>query len=256
MALPVVTVASGGLPVVDVTASVPTRGMPITEVASRGMAVTKVGGTLGLPVTYVTADGQVVLPFTTFDPATISNVTLSNGNLTTTHSNTSAGGSRSALTKSAGKIYFEVTVIASHGAGDVLGIATSAVSYATIVAGNPGNYYAIVYRQNGAIYTNGNNSSKTISSLLAGDIVGVAVDLTASLIWFRKAPSGNWNGLAIGSENPATGVGGVALAAAQSYAPVATFGSVATQAGDAFTANFGGSAFSGAVPSGFTAGWG
>ena len=53
MALAVVTVASGGVPVVDVTATTPKLGLPVTE-ALRGIAVTKV--TLpkgGLPVTYV-----------------------------------------------------------------------------------------------------------------------------------------------------------------------------------------------------------
>jgi hypothetical protein len=55
MALPVVTVASGGLPVVDVTATTPTLGVPVTEAAGgRGIAVTKVAaGKPGLAVTYV-----------------------------------------------------------------------------------------------------------------------------------------------------------------------------------------------------------
>lgn len=55
MGLAVVTVASGGLPVVDVTATTPKLGVPVTEAANgKGIAVTKV--TLpkgGLPVTYV-----------------------------------------------------------------------------------------------------------------------------------------------------------------------------------------------------------
>ena len=55
MALAVVTVAAGGLPVVDVTATTPKIGMPVTEATNgRGIAVTKV--TLpkgGLPVTFV-----------------------------------------------------------------------------------------------------------------------------------------------------------------------------------------------------------
>jgi hypothetical protein len=55
MALPVVTVASGGLPVVDVTATTPLLGLPVAEATNgRGLAVTKVvGGKPGLPVTYV-----------------------------------------------------------------------------------------------------------------------------------------------------------------------------------------------------------
>lgn len=56
--MPVVTVASGGMPVVDVTpiASMsPIKyGVPITEAANgMGTAVTKVVGKPGLPVVYV-----------------------------------------------------------------------------------------------------------------------------------------------------------------------------------------------------------
>jgi len=61
MAMAVVTVASGGLPVVDVTATFPNLGRPVTEAASgRGVPVTKVtplaatGMPPGLPVVYVT----------------------------------------------------------------------------------------------------------------------------------------------------------------------------------------------------------
>jgi hypothetical protein len=55
MGLAVVTVASGGIPVVDVTATFPKFGMPVSEAASGyGVPVTKVTAPLpGLPVTYV-----------------------------------------------------------------------------------------------------------------------------------------------------------------------------------------------------------
>ena len=61
MGLAVVTVASGGLPVVDVTAIAPKRGLPVTEAANgRGVAVTKVtGGKPGMPVVYVAATLQL-----------------------------------------------------------------------------------------------------------------------------------------------------------------------------------------------------
>lgn len=53
MSLPVVTVASGGIPVVDVTSTAPRTGLPVTEAANgRGIAVTKVVGKPGLPVVY------------------------------------------------------------------------------------------------------------------------------------------------------------------------------------------------------------
>lgn len=53
MGWPVVTVASGGMPVTDVTATKPLLGRPVTEAANKfGQAVTKVT-VGGLPVTYV-----------------------------------------------------------------------------------------------------------------------------------------------------------------------------------------------------------
>ena len=56
MGLYVVTVASGGMPVVDVTATKPALGMPVTESTSSptkiGMPVTKVASG-GMAVTYV-----------------------------------------------------------------------------------------------------------------------------------------------------------------------------------------------------------
>lgn len=55
MALAVVTVVSGGLPVVDVTATNPKAGLAVTEAATgRGILVTKVTGRPGMPVTYTT----------------------------------------------------------------------------------------------------------------------------------------------------------------------------------------------------------
>jgi len=55
MALAVVTVASGGMPVADVTATTPKLGMAVSEAANgRGIAVTKVAaGKPGLAVVYV-----------------------------------------------------------------------------------------------------------------------------------------------------------------------------------------------------------
>jgi hypothetical protein len=54
MGMPVVTVAAGGLPVVDVTAIAPRTGLPVTEAANgRGGPVTKDTGKPGLPVVFV-----------------------------------------------------------------------------------------------------------------------------------------------------------------------------------------------------------
>ena len=57
MATAVITVASGGLPVIDVTATAPKLGFPVSEAIAvggvkNGMAVTKVAVN-GTPVTFV-----------------------------------------------------------------------------------------------------------------------------------------------------------------------------------------------------------
>ena len=53
MSTAVITVASGGMPVTDVTATFPNRGMPVTEALNgRGTAVTKVAAG-GVPVTFI-----------------------------------------------------------------------------------------------------------------------------------------------------------------------------------------------------------
>jgi hypothetical protein len=61
MSLPVVTVAAGGLPVVNVTAVAPMRGLAVSEATNgRGVAVTQVAaGKPGLPVIYT----PIVGPF-------------------------------------------------------------------------------------------------------------------------------------------------------------------------------------------------
>lgn len=58
MGWPVVTVAAGGLPVVETP-----LGKPVSEAANgRGVAVTKVIGKPGLPVVYVAAAGPLKGP--------------------------------------------------------------------------------------------------------------------------------------------------------------------------------------------------
>jgi hypothetical protein len=101
---------------------------------------------------------------------------------------------------------------------------------------------------------NVNNANPTGNPSLGvranGDIIGVAIDIAAKLIWFRVAPSGNWNGS--GTANPVTGTGGVDITSIVTgpLYPIEGINGVG-----AITANFGASAFTGAVPSGFVSGF-
>jgi len=246
MGMPVVSVASGGLPVVDVGASL--RGTPVTEAASgRGLRVTKVAA-YGLPVAYETigvSGGATV--YATLDGAT-SAVTMSGGNLIATHnSNAGNSGVRSTALKSSGKYYFESTAGSQiYAFGQMVGILLSSGTFADLVGGI--NSTIVTYQ--GTIFTFGSATGKTIGTIAIGNVIGSAIDLDNRKAWFRSG-AGLWNGGAIGVENPATNTGGVTIGAG-SLAPALGFNG---STGDNASANFGASAFSGVVPASFTAGW-
>lgn len=220
MGMPVVTVAAGGLPVVDVSA--------------------------GAAATYAT-----------LDPATVTAVTLSGGNLVATNTGTTSADQgvkvASASSKNAGKYYFEATwatITSGIGSNSSVGVGTPASTYTNM--GNGGTTGVVNY-VGGSIYANGSNTGITSGTTwFSGNVDGIAVDLDNRKIWFRSAPSGNWNNNA--GNNPVTNVGGITIPAG-AMVPFITFGGTGGAAGNVMTANFGALAFTGAVPSGFTAGW-
>lgn len=174
-------------------------------------------------------------------------VTLSGtNNLTAT--TTAVGGVRTADAVSvSGRFYFEYTCT-SWNSANVLGVANASAALGS-VAGNVIN--AAIVNFAGQIAVNNTTVQGTLGARANGNIIGTALDLTSSLIWFRVAPAGNWNGS--GTANPATGAGGF------STTPIGPklFGLFAATGGSGqnITANFGDSAFSGTVPAGFTAGF-
>jgi len=195
---------------------------------------------------------------TTWDAATATAVTLSGGNLVATNTGTTSAdqGVRVASSsgKTSGKYYFEITTTVSGTGGNIaVGICTTTSTYpslgnlaAAAVVGNTS------IRNSGNLWANGTNTGITIGTYSAvGQVVSVAVDLDNLRIWFRRGAN-NWNNS--GTANPATNTGGIVIPAG-TMVPVCIFGGSAGAAGNAFTANFGASAFAGTVPSGFTSGW-
>lgn len=93
-----------------------------------------------------------------------------------------------------------------------------------------------------------------IGAITTSSLVCCAIDLDNLRCWFRLGAAGNWNGNA--ANNPATGVGGANLSSIGlgQGIDVYPFTFLGTST-NSITANFGGSAFTGAVPSGFTSGW-
>lgn len=183
--------------------------------------------------------------FTTFNPFDLNGAALSNGNLTVTGTSNGSGfGSRAITGFSTGKYYWEITVGVWASSSSVVGLAAATAAYS-------GGVGTTVMNKGGTISINGSGSGSTLGARAVGDTIGIAIDFGAGLIWYRVAPSGNWNGS--GTANPATGTGGISLGALIGSILFPSFGPFVV--GDAATANFGATAFSGAVPSGFTAGW-
>jgi len=244
---PVVTVASGGRAVIDVSAIAPARGLPVSESPSgRGLAVTKAANGIGMPVVYDSINIVPPLAPTAWNPSDKLTTTLSNSNLTATATATSSG-CRGVLGKTTGKAFCEFTWSVSANTLTYAGFALATTNLAMGLNATPGQCGV---QRGGAVGING-SSVTAIGAMVAGDTVSMAVDLDAHVVWFRKAPSGNWNNS--GTANPATGVGGLSISAIVGAVYPIFFGALANEA---VTANFGGSAFVGAVPSGYPAGWG
>jgi hypothetical protein len=191
-------------------------------------------------VHYVFAIGG---PPTTFD-GVATEVALTNGNLTGMHTNssTSTAGARSTANKTTGKFYFEVTMT-SIGSGNSVGLIAAGATYTDIL--NLSVNCTVLEGSSGNVFSNDGFRFSFGSGTTAGTVIGVAVDLGARLAWFRRG-AGNWNNNS--SNNPATGVGGVAVEAGLSFAPVIVFNGPVN---DSMTANFGQSTFANAAPSGF-----
>jgi hypothetical protein len=183
---------------------------------------------------------------TTWNPADLVNITLSGGNLIATSTAGSAG-VRGIGSRSSGKYYWEYsyTFVNTNSFSTGICLATASITGASAVG------IAFLSRSTGDITVSGTASGFSLGAPVApGSVVGIAVDFTAKLLWFRIAPSGNWNGS--GTANPATGTGGADITSI-STGPLYPHMMAGTS--DKVTANFGDSASIGAVPSGFVFGF-
>lgn len=188
-------------------------------------------------------DWSTAVGTTTYDGTPSAGIVRSNGNLTVTHGTTSNGvGVTSTAFLTAGKFYFEVTVQVSTFGGNHLGLYKSGTFAAAVTTGTA---TAVVLGASTNIYTNGANTTKNLGTTAVGDVFGFAIDLTNRLAWIRRN-NGTWN--ADPTANPVTGVGGVTIATG-SFTPYVAFTNGA--ATNAFTGNFGQSAYANAAPSGF-----
>lgn len=202
------------------------------------------GFTSGWPTNGALATGSY------FDAATKSSgVTLANTNFTASvASSGTVQYARAIGTDIVGKWYMEFLVNARSQDGGI-GISDSN-ALATTLYTNATNG-AQVYGVGGGVFVDGSSiiANNGALSNLAGDCVGVALDYSAKLIWFRVG-TGNWNNN--GSANPATGANGVDVSSMQgNMFPAISFQTSSITTISANTTDYPRLV----VPSGFTCGW-
>lgn len=190
------------------------------------------------------------MPGTTWNPSDKSaNITLTSGNLLATVAAGGFQGARSVYSTATGKYYWEY--LFGPAVTIACGIGLSTVSLTA--SGANGVAGAALVNIIGTVFINSTSSAAALGSMTTS-IAGIAVDLNGQQIWFRKGAAGNWNNS--GAANPATGVGGLALTFVGGGGSAAFALMMATSASTGtITANFGDTAFSGVVPSGFASGF-
>ena len=211
-------------------------------------------------VNNLTSDDQVIdTPtnnFATLNPLDNywSNGTLSNGNLTFLSDTSNVTYIPSTIGVNSGKWYWEVEFDAKSGGSDspVIGITSTQPT-----AGNQQlGYFPNDWGYSGyspSFYINNNTETSYGSSYTTNDIIGVALDLDNNKLYFSK--NGTWQN----SGDPtsgATGTGALSITDPSStplgfYFPAICYYNVSNTG--TFNANFGSSAFSYTVPSGYYA---
>jgi hypothetical protein len=192
---------------------------------------------------------------TTFNPSDkAAGVTLTGSNLIAT---ASAGGNVAVRTvdrQVSGQFYWEYTY--TNNTNTSCGLANQSVSMTGVAAasGNtPGT--VLLLPSGGSLVVNAVATGILFGSIANGTVTGWALDLTNRLLWVRIGAAGNWNNNAANS--PVTGVGGVSVASVCGVG-IPAYGLMGATNGNpsgAITANFGDTAFTGAVPSGYTSGF-
>lgn len=194
---------------------------------------------------------------TTWDPSNIGpNIALSSGNLTATLTTGVAAYSsgRGTTSKTSGKYYYEITVtILTAATQGGAGTANASAGLSTYVGADTNGLAD--FQSSGVVYNGGASGTPTFLANGKPAVIGVALDLTNKLAWFKVVGGDSsqtitgWNQTSTGgSNNPATGVGGQAWSSSSAMFPAFTLGSANSTA----VLNTGATAYTGTIPSGFS----
>ena len=151
--------------------------------------------------------------FATLNPLDnyFANSTFSNGNNNVVFNNSNECFNTSTLGMSSGKFYFEGKQISrgnTTSERNYFGVTYSSPDASSDWLGN--NNYSWGYRGDGKVYNSGQLQA-TYSSFTNGDIIGVALDVTNSKLYFSK------NGVWQNSADPANGTNGLSVNAGKTY---------------------------------------
>jgi hypothetical protein len=189
-------------------------------------------------------------------------IALSNASFTATGTSAAAAqwqAIRTLSSKTTGKLYAELSITNLAG-GTGIGVVNSNESFGiNLPTGFDTNGLAFLYNagsSNGGAYYNGSFISGSIPSSwpVTGQVIGMAVDLGAKLVWFYNPATGLWNNDVIANQNPATGTGGYSISTIMAGGTGAIYIAVdVLGTGASATINAGGNTFAYTVPSGFSA---
>ena len=174
------------------------------------------------------------------------NFTLSNADKTValTYSGTaSVRSTRRNTNQTAGKWYAEWLLNVGASSAGAMGVQAS-----NAALGSPGNVAIYVQAATGVVFVYSSTSDGTnIGDCFIGDVVSMAWDTGAELVWFRRN-NGLWNGVA--GADPATGVGGLSTAVAPATEHSLYY--LAVTIGNGATVRTGAAELTQTVPDGYT----
>lgn len=151
------------------------------------------------------AQVPVVLPYAWNPSNKASTVTLSNSNFTAVGSSTSPQPVVLGVTgATSGKYFFSIKTSGTPINSQAVMIAGNGFILTSTLAGTTN----IEVSGDGNIYGNGAQLGGGLGAWASADVIDIAVDFGAALLWARKN-GGNWNNS--GTANPATGVGGISI---------------------------------------------
>lgn len=145
---------------------------------------------------------ESAVPGTTWNPADLSGVTLSNGNRQVANNVDGViGGVRATLGRQFSRRYYEAYVATTRATGTLFGVGFALLTTSlTSMVGSLAD--GVTFQSDGNVVYGGATIA-TLAPLATGDFFGLAIDIPTGTLWVAR--NGVWQG------NPVAGTGGLAV---------------------------------------------